>query len=101
MTAQPTPDSAFCELLVFAYLAMLKPCGLTICTTYSSKSLSNTLLDFRWLRIYAISVYHLSRCLFLIDDHLPVRLCSDNSARLVSSRCIAIGYICAENLHQK
>ena len=91
MTVQPTPDSAFSVLLVLAYLAMRKPCGLTICTTYTLKSLSNTLLDFRWLRIYAASVYRLSLCLFLIDDHLPTRLCSNHCERLVALRLDTFG----------
>ena len=47
---------------------MLKPWALTIWTTCSWKSVSNSLLDFGWLTVYAISVFNnLSGCLFLLD----------------------------------
>ena len=49
---------------------MLKPWALTIWTTCSLKSVSNSLLDFGLLTVHAISVFNnLSGCLFLLDHY--------------------------------
>ena len=53
---------------------MLKPWALTIWTTCSLKSVSNSLLDFGLLTVHAISVFNnLSGCLFLLDHYKAPR----------------------------